>query len=51
MPRRTDPLADAVPAAEARRAMEQLRRAIDAALPKLPGQGAYLNHLARQSAR
>ena len=51
MPRRTDPLADAVPAAEARRAMEALRRAIETALPNLPGQGAYLNHLARQSAR
>jgi len=51
MPRRTDALAEAVPAAEARRAMAELRRGIDAALPNLPGQGAYLNHLQRQSAR
>jgi tryptophan halogenase len=51
IPRRTDPLAEAIPLAEAQRAMAQLRQGIESALARLPGQGAYLNHLAQQAAR
>jgi tryptophan halogenase len=51
LPRRIDPLAEAVPAAEAASAMAALRGAIDAVLPTLPTQADYLAAQTRQSAR
>lgn len=51
LPRRIDPLAEAVPAADAASAMAGLRGAIDAALPTLPTQAAYIAAQARQSAQ
>jgi tryptophan halogenase len=51
MPRRVDPLVDAVPPTQAAQAMARLEQATEAAIPQLPSQGAYLEHLLRQSAR
>jgi tryptophan halogenase len=51
MPRRTDPLIDAIPPALAEQSMAGFRQTIEAALPKLPSQSEYLNHLMRQAAR
>jgi tryptophan halogenase len=51
MPRRVDPLADALPAAQAEQALAGMRQAIEANAPRLPSQSAYLNHLTKQAAQ
>ena len=51
MPRRIDPLVEAVPIKESERAMEQLRGAIQAAVAQAPHQNNYLHNLALQETR
>jgi tryptophan halogenase len=51
VPRRADPLIDPVPPEDSTRAMAQWRAAIAAIVPALPTQAAYLQQLARQTAR
>jgi tryptophan halogenase len=51
LPRRIDPLAEAIPAADVAAAMAWLRGAIDAALPGFPTHAAYLAAQTRQVAR
>lgn len=51
LPRRADPLAKALPAAEIAQAMAGLRRTIDAAIPQFPTHAAYLAAQTRQIAR
>lgn len=51
LPRRVDPLAEAVPAAEVAQTMAGLRGAIDAALPQFPTHADYLAAQTRQIAR
>jgi tryptophan 7-halogenase len=51
MPRRVDPLVDAVPPEAADRAMAQMREGIAAMVPTLPTQGDYLRHLAQRAPR
>jgi tryptophan halogenase len=51
VPRRTDPLADAVSPEQARQALAAMRQAIMASTRELPSQTAYLNHLNKQAPR
>jgi tryptophan halogenase len=51
IPRRTDPLIDAVAPAAADQAMARMRSAIEALVPTLPTQILYLQTLMRQAAR
>ena len=51
IPRRVDPLVDAIPERESARAMEQLRGAIQAAVTQAPPQSIYLRNLALQGTR
>ena len=51
IPRRTDPLIDAVAPAAADQAMARMRSAIEALVPTLPTQILYLQTLMRQGAR
>lgn len=51
LPRRIDPLAEALPEKEVAQAMAGLRDAIDAALPQFPTHADYLAAQTRQSAR
>ncbi len=50
-PRRLDPLVEAVPEKESRRAMEQLRAAIQSIVAETPTQSHYLRDLALQEPR
>jgi len=45
IPRRSDPIIDAIPADQADRAMSQLRERISEIVPTLPTQGAYLRRI------
>jgi tryptophan halogenase len=51
LPRRVDPLAEALPEAEVAQAMAGLRNAIDAALSQFPTHADYLAAQTRQIAR
>jgi tryptophan halogenase len=51
IPQRTDPLIDTIPMARSEQAMARMRDTIEAILPKLPTQAAYLRSIARQDAR
>lgn len=51
MPRRVDPLIDAVPPDQSRQAMAQFREMIAAMVPALPTQGDYLRQLAQRGPR
>ena len=46
IPRRSDPIIDAIPADQADKAMSQLRERISEIVPTLPTQGAYLRRIA-----
>ncbi len=50
LPRRIDPLADAVPAHDVAQAMAEWRRAIDASLPHIPTHAEYLSAQRKQIA-
>jgi tryptophan 7-halogenase len=51
IPRRTDPLIEAVPLAQTERAMATMRDAIARLVPTLPTHAEFLTHLQRQAAR
>lgn len=51
MPRRTDPLIDAVPPAESERALKTMLQTIQTLVQSLPKHGDYLRSLSRQAAR
>jgi tryptophan halogenase len=51
MPRRTEPLIDAVPSAPVEQAMRRMRETIAGIIPALPTQAAYLNNYLRQISR
>jgi tryptophan halogenase len=51
VPRRVDPIIDAIPADQADRAMTQIRERISEIVPTLPTQSAYLRNLAARTPR
>ena len=51
VPRRTDPIIEAIPAAQADAAMNQIIERISAIIPTLPTQAAYLQNLAARAPR
>ena len=51
VPRRIDPIIDAIPADQADQAMTQIRERISAIIPTLPTQAAYLRGLAARAPR